>query len=141
MRTIGIDPGTRRIGVAVSDEDGSLAHARTTLDAGADASVARAIADLAAREGAAVIVVGLPLGLDGREGASARRSRALAKAIERAAPGLEVVLFDERLTTASAHRTLAAAGVGGRKRRELVDQVAAAVLLQAYLDMRAARGA
>jgi putative Holliday junction resolvase len=85
--------------------------------------------------GAERVVVGLPLSLDGSEGPAAAWARAEAAALAAAlGPEVEVELYDERLTTVSAQRSLAAAGVKGKDRRRVVDQVAAAVLLQAWLD-------
>ena len=140
MRAIGIDPGTTRIGVAVSDEDGVLATPRTTLAYRGDAQAASQIVQLASDEGASAIVIGLPLGLDGREGLSSRRARSLAKAIE-AKTALAVVLWDERFTSAAAERSMASAGMSAKKRRGNVDRVAAAILLQSYLDAEAAKRA
>jgi putative Holliday junction resolvase len=129
-----IDPGTRRIGVAIADDDACFAEAKTTLEYGSDAATARAIAELAHRENVVEIVVGLPIGLDGRENLSSLRSRALAAEIERAS-GLPVVLWDERMTSAAAHRALRASGKSERARRGgAVDRVAAALLLESYLD-------
>lgn len=141
MRRLGIDPGTKRVGIAISDEaESALAHARETLDHVSDAATARAIARLAAAEGVGEIVVGLPIGLDGREGVSSRHARALAAAIERES-GLPVVLWDERMTSKAAHRALAAAHVRTRDRKGKVDRIAAALLLEAYVDALRARKA
>lgn len=82
------------------------------------------------------LVVGLPLRLDGREGEAARRARRLAQALE-ARLGLPVVLWDERLTTAAAERALIEQGLDGRERRKVVDQVAATLILQSFLDAKA----
>src|SRR5205085_3638545 len=80
------------------------------------------------------VVIGLPLSLDGSEGPAAAWARAEASALAAALGDVPVELYDERLTTVSAQRALVAAGVRGRNRRRVVDQVAAAVLLQAWLD-------
>lgn len=143
VRVLGVDLGERRIGVAVSDSAGTLAVARATISRrpGSDEH-RRQLADLARQEGVAHVVVGLPLGLDGRDGPAARRVRAEVQALTPLlqAAGATVELWDERFTTVSAHRTLQQAGVGSRRRRTVVDQTAAAVLLQAWLDAKAARG-
>ncbi len=135
MRRLGIDPGTKRIGIAIADEDESP---RTTLEHVSDAETARAIAELAKADDVGEIVIGLPLGLDGREGLSSRRARALAMAVERAT-SLPVVLFDERMTSQAAHRALDAMNVSHRKRRGKVDRIAAVLLLEAYLELHSAR--
>lgn len=141
MRRLGIDPGTRRVGIAISDdEESALAHARATLDHVSDAATARAIAALASTEHIGEIIVGLPIGLDGREGLSSRRARALAAAIE-AACTVPVVLWDERMTSKAAHRALAATNVSTRDRKGKVDRIAAALLLESYLDALRARKA
>lgn len=140
LRRLGIDPGTRRVGVAVADEDGMLASARTTIEHVSDVATARAIAKLADEEEAGEIVVGLPLGLDGKENPSSRRARALAQAIA-AESGKKVVLWDERLTSQAAHRALAAGGASSRDRRGRVDAIAAVLLLESYLDAVRAKAA
>ncbi len=137
-RALGIDLGSRRIGVAVSDGDGVLATPYALVErCGDPAGDHRRIADLVDETGAAVVVVGLPRSLDGSEGAAAVAARAEVEDLA-AALGIPVETVDERLTTVTAHRQLAAAGLSSRARRRRVDQVAAAVLLQAWLDARAA---
>jgi len=139
VRILAVDPGEVRVGLALSDETGTLASPLATIAAGPDAALR---VEAAAREsGAATVVVGLPRRLDGSEGAEAAAARSLAAGIE--ARGMEVVLWDERMTSRIAERTLAA---GGRRRprdrrerearRAAVDAAAAAVLLQSYLDRR-----
>ena len=131
-RVLGLDPGTRRVGVAVSDPLGITAQPRTVLDGG-DPRLMEEIARLAAELGAERIVVGLPVSLNGTEGPSAAAARAFAAAVGEAT-GLPVELADERFTSVSAERVLVQAGLSGRRRRAVRDRVAAAVMLQAYLD-------
>jgi putative Holliday junction resolvase len=139
VRVAAIDLGERRIGVAVSDSAQMLASPRCTLERSGDADADRAAVVAVVLEAeAGHLVVGLPLSLDGR-----RRRAAVAAEAEAAdlrallAPrGIAVETFDERLTTVSADRALAAGGRNARARRGLVDQAAAAVLLQAWLDAR-----
>lgn len=134
-RALAVDLGSRRIGLAVSDRAGSMAFPHSVLERSEDPDAnGAAIAAAVAETGAAVVVVGLPLSLDGTDGPAARRAREQADELARALAGVEIVLFDERLTTVSAHAALAAAGRGGRARRAVVDSAAAAVLLQAWLD-------
>jgi putative pre-16S rRNA nuclease len=139
VRVAAIDLGSRRIGVAVSDGTGTLASPRCTVERTGDPDLDRAAVVAVVLEAeAGHLVVGLPLSLDGR------RRRAAVAAEEEAAAlrtllepgGVTVETFDERLTTVSAERSLAAAGRLGQKRRQVVDQAAAAVLLQAWLDGR-----
>lgn len=131
-RVLALDFGTRRVGVAVSDPLGLTAQAHSVLD-GEDPALMDRIARLAAELGAERIVVGLPVGLSGREGPAAEAARRFAGSAG-AATGLPVHLVDERFTTVSAERVLVEAGLSGRRRRRVRDRVAAAVLLQSYLD-------
>ena len=134
MRALALDLGSKRIGVAVSDAGGVLATPRTTVERSRDrAQDHRRIAELVAEEEAATVVVGLPLSLDGKMGPAAEA--VLTEVAELAAVlAVPVVTHDERLTTVTAHDQLRAAGMDGRRRRSVVDQQAAAVLLQSWLD-------
>lgn len=136
MRVLGIDLGERRIGVAVSDVTGTLATPlaviRRTGDRQADH---RALAAVAAEENVGLVVVGLPLSLDGTLGPAAERVRSETGELA-AALAVPVEMWDERLTTVSADRSLRALGRDGRARRQVVDKVAAAVLLQSWLEAR-----
>jgi len=123
------------VGVALSDEDGLIAHPRDTLARKDPKALLEVVAAIAREEGVGELVVGLPLHLDGSEGASARRARRFAELLGEAT-GLPVVMWDERLTTAQADRALSEAGVRGKARRKVVDRVAAALMLQSYLDSK-----
>jgi putative Holliday junction resolvase len=136
-RVMGVDLGAKRTGVAISA--GSIAHPLTVLDASGSELVDR-LADLARDEGVTDIVVGDPIRLDGTLGAAAEQARETAECLRRAT-GLEVTLWDERLSTAEVERTMVRGGVRRRARRAVVDKLAAAVLLQSYLDARASREA
>ena len=131
-RVLALDYGTRRVGVAVSDPLGITAQAHSVLD-GAGPGLMGNISRLAAELGAERIVIGLPVSLDGSEGPAAAAVRRFAAEVG-AATGLPIDLLDERFTTVSAERVLVEAGLNGRRRREIRDRVAAAVLLQSYLD-------
>jgi putative Holliday junction resolvase len=129
---LGIDPGTRRIGVAVSDAGRTIALPLEVLDRrGRD--WLRHLADLAREREVAGLVVGLPARLDGSEGPEAAEARKLAALLSREL-GVPAVLTDERFTSTAANRAMAAADVDSRRRRPLVDKVAAALMLQAWLD-------
>lgn len=131
-RIVALDPGTRRIGVAVSDPLGLTAQPHGTLDATADDLDDRLRA-LAGDTDAELVVVGLPIGMNGSEGAAAEAARRFAARVAEAT-GLAVALLDERLTTVAAERVLLEAGLRRDRRRAVRDRVAAAVLLQSYLD-------
>jgi putative Holliday junction resolvase len=134
---IGVDVGSVRVGVAVSDPSALLATPLVTLprDASGDRDIARLV-ELAAEYAAVEFVVGLPRSLSGREGPAAEIARRYAAALaDRVAP-IPVHLSDERLTTVSAIRTLSDRGVRGRRQRAVVDQAAAVLILQTWLDSR-----
>lgn len=134
MRAVGIDLGQKRIGVALSDSDGLIALPYDTLLRSGDPEVDhRRIRELVEECEAEIVVVGMPTSLDGSVGPAARRT---LKELRRLRERLEVPVetYDERFTTVSAHNLLREAEVGGRRRREVVDATAAAVMLQAWLD-------
>jgi putative Holliday junction resolvase len=132
MKVVGLDLGERRIGVAVSV--GRVAVPHSTVERTADAGRDRAqLVQLVDQLGADRVVVGLPLSLDGSRGPAALRAEEEAERLA-AELSVPVELVDERLSTVAATRSLRAAGVGGRAARQVVDQVAASVFLQAWLD-------
>src|SRR5512142_1720551 len=133
MRSAGIDLGKVRVGLAVSDELGLMAHARPFLNGKDIGHLVDALSSLALDEGIEVFVVGLPLSLDGQERDAAHRARAFAERLQQRS-GRRVILMDERLTTKQASRQLHAAGHSSKQQRNKVDSVAATVLLQIYLD-------
>jgi putative pre-16S rRNA nuclease len=140
-RILGVDLGERRIGLAVSDPSGIIATPNGRIDRGKDPAADRQAIVAAAREHeAAIVVVGLPTQMSGKAGPAARAARAEAEAIAALAPDLTVELADERLTTVIAERALVGAGVRRKDRRQRVDGVAAAVMLQSYLDRRRGTG-
>jgi putative Holliday junction resolvase len=132
---LGIDVGTVRVGVAVSDRDGILATPLVTVrrDQRGGADIEQ-IAALVREHAAVEVVMGLPVGMSGRDGPAAQAARAYAEALTSRIAPVPVRLVDERLTTVTAERVLAARGVKGRERRTVVDQAAAVVILQAALD-------
>lgn len=135
-RIVGIDPGQARIGIAVSDEEGSIAFPRATVSArGGDEEAAQRVREALGDEEISLAVVGLPLRLDGTEGEAARRARSFGAVLGRVL-GVSIVHWDERLTTVAAERAQRQMGRRGRKQREVVDQSAAALLLQGYLDAK-----
>jgi putative Holliday junction resolvase len=135
LRILAVDPGSKRVGLALSDPSGTIAQALATVPADPEETLAPRLAALARANEAARIIVGLPLRLDGTHGPEASAARKLAAAI-RQASGLPVELVDERLTTAAAERALIEGGVKREQRRQDIDRVAATMLLQGHLDHR-----
>ncbi|MGA2571016.1 MAG: Holliday junction resolvase RuvX [Terracidiphilus sp.] len=133
-RYLGVDVGSRRIGVAVSDELGLTAQPVMTLERRRNRREdLRSLARLCRRFGVAGIVVGDPLHISGEESPRAVKTRAFAAELG-ALTGLPVHMWDERLTSREAHRILYEAGHERQKHRKIVDQVAAALILQSFLD-------
>jgi putative Holliday junction resolvase len=130
-RILGIDLGRARIGVAVSDELGMLAHPVETIPAKGDA--ARRIAEIVREKDAERVVIGLPRHMNGSVGIGASEALAFAEKL-RAFVGCEVITWDERMTTMAANRALRESGQKTRNSRGVVDQVAAQMILQGYLD-------
>lgn len=137
---IGVDVGSVRVGVASCDDAGVLATPVGTFRRSGDESDIQAVADLASERAAVEVVVGLPLSLDGREHAAAEAARGWAQALRRRSPSLPVRLVDERMSTVAAHRAMRESGLRERDRREIVDQQAAVLILQAALDSERVSG-
>ena len=136
MRALGLDLGSKRIGVALADSAGTVATPYEVVARTGDRERDhRRIAELAAEAEADQLVVGLPLSLDGSVGQAAEAALAEADELGRAT-GLPVAMWDERLTTVSADRDLLALDLKAPARRKVVDKVAAAIMLQAWLDHR-----
>lgn len=135
MRVLAVDPGSKRVGLAISDPTGTIAQPLGTLDAEPEDTLVARLADVAGRHEATRIIVGLPRRMDGSNGPEAKAARALAAAL-RQESGLPVELVDERLTSVAAERSLIAGGVRRDKRRVTVDRVAATMLLQSHLDRK-----
>jgi putative holliday junction resolvase len=134
-RALGVDLGERRIGLALSDPSRTVASPHEVLRRSGDPVVdRRAIVDAARELGANVIVVGLPLSLSGHTGPAAKAALAEVEALRAVAGSIDVVVQDERLTTVTAERALGEARMRRDARRNVVDKVAAAVMLQAWLE-------
>ncbi len=134
-RSFGLDVGTRTVGVAVSDGLGVTAQPVTTLRRTSLRRDRTELRRLAEHHGVEHAVVGLPLNMDGTEGPSAAESRKFGEAVARTL-GIPVEYWDERLTTTAANRMLLEADLSRAKRRAVVDRVAAALILQGWLDAR-----
>lgn len=131
LRVLGVDPGEKRIGLAVGDLETRFAAPLGVIPAGAEA--AGAIASEAMAHDASRIVVGRPLSLSGDAGPAVARQQELVRALKDAT-SLPIEEYDERLTTVIADSALRSSGVKGRDRKPLRDAVAASVMLQGYLD-------
>ncbi len=136
MRRLGIDPGQRRVGLALAEDE--MASPLKTLLRSEDAGLIAQLTDEIRTLDIAEVVMGLPVRMDGREGPEAKRARALASAISKAS-GVPVKLWDERMTTVAAERELRGVGMKGAKKKAVLDQAAATLLLQSYLDAQRER--
>lgn len=138
---LGVDVGSVRVGLAVCDPSGSIASPVETLkrDRTQRSDLRRIAAEIAERD-ALEVVVGLPVSLSGREGPAAAAVRDYAADLAGMVAPVPVRLVDERLSTVSAHQALTASGRSGRRHREVVDQVAAVLILQTALDAERATG-
>ena len=130
---IGLDLGTKTIGVAVSDPDRRLAAGVTTIARRTFSADAERVLALAAERQAVGFILGLPINMDGSEGPRAQSTRAFARNLAGRTP-LPIALWDERLSTAAVERELIAADVSRAKRKAVIDQHAAAFILQGALD-------
>ncbi len=130
---MGVDFGDVRTGLAVSDRTGLLAHGAGCIKCEGIKKIAALTAEAAIEKGVSRIVVGNPKNMNGTEGPRTARCREFAELL-RELTGLPVELFDERLTTVSAHRILSESNVRGKKRKDSVDELSATLILQDYLD-------
>jgi putative Holliday junction resolvase len=133
MRTMALDVGEKRIGIAFSDPFGHFAQPHATLERGSAKADVERLAAVAREHEVAALVVGLPLHMSGDESDMAGKIRTFADRLGEAL-SLPVHYWDERLTTLEAERTLIAGGMRRAKRKQVVDQVAAVLILQGYLD-------
>jgi putative Holliday junction resolvase len=141
MRFLGLDIGTVRIGAALSDDSGTIASPLATISATQPETAIQAeVQRICEEHEVEMLVVGLPLSMGGQGGGrSARKSKKLGRSLGEAL-GLPVAFADERFTTVQAVRVLIDANVDRKKRKTVVDKVAAAVMLQAFLDKRTDNG-
>lgn len=137
-RALGVDLGEKRIGIALSDPTRTIASPHSVIKRSGNPEVdRRAVLSIAREEGATQLVVGLPLTLTGARRAAARAALAEVDALKELAPDLIIEPFDERLTTAIAQRSLLEGDVRRKDRKQVIDKVAAAVMLQSWLDGQA----
>jgi putative Holliday junction resolvase len=135
VRVLAVDPGSKRVGLAISDPTGTIAQPLTTVAGEPSDTLPSRLADIAREKEVSRIIVGLPRRMDGSYGPEAKSARELADRLRKAS-GLPVELVDERLTTVAAERSLLEGGARRAKRRQAVDRVAAALLLQSSLDRK-----
>ncbi len=138
-RVMGVDVGTVRVGVALSDPTGTLASPLETLKRARDGSDLDRLVALVMEHEVSEVVVGEPVHLSGASGASAADAGAYAQALADRIPDVPVQLIDERLSTVTAASHLREGGIDSRKQRSVIDQAAAVVILQSFLDSRRAR--
>jgi putative Holliday junction resolvase len=135
MRLLGLDVGDRTIGLALSDESATLASGLRTIRRAGLQKDLRELGDLVREHEVGEVVVGLPRSLDGSEGPQARKVLAFVAALKKAV-NVTVATWDERFTTVAAEQALIEGGVSRARRKDLVDKVAAVLILQNYLDYR-----
>lgn len=136
---LAVDFGDARTGLAVAGRSGSIAVGAGMIKSENFKKTVTAVAEAAAREKADLIVVGNPVNMNGTEGPRSEKCRNFAAALGEES-GIPVVLYDERLTTVSAHRFLSESGVSGKKRKNSVDELSATLILQDYIDREARLG-
>lgn len=136
MRILALDPGTKRIGVAVSDETKTIAQPLEWIPAEPFADFLARLKQLLLEKEVDLVLIGLPRNMDGTYGPSAQKAEAFAAAL-RAAITVPIKMRDERLTSLQANKMMIQANVRRDKRKQKVDQMAAALLLQSYLDAAA----
>ena len=135
MRIMAIDYGDAHTGIAISDPTGFLAGFTTVITAYRPEVVAEQVAVLAKEHGVEELVLGHPKNMDGTRGPRAEKAEAMAELLKEA-PGLPVVLWDERRTTIDAHQILMTGGKNAKKRKKVVDAVAASLILEGYLTFK-----
>ena len=135
MRTLGLDLGSKRIGLAISDEDGIFAFPSGKLDRVGRQQDLAALVRLIAEQGISRAVIGVPLHMNGRPGKGAEAARSFARDLAESS-GIAVDTLDERLTTVEAQRALRSVGRSARKQKDVIDSVAAAIILSTYLELR-----
>ena len=133
-RIMAVDPGSRRIGIAITDPLRILASPLTVIELKPGEDPVPRIARIVAQYAPEIVVVGNPIGLDGQETMKSRQSRALVERLHKTVPDVKWVLWDERLSTVEASGLLHEAGKNSRKQKAVIDAAAAAVILRSYLN-------
>lgn len=137
-RILGVDFGDARTGLALSDISGFLASGAGTVKSSSFLKTAEAVAEVAKKNDVGLIVLGHPINMNGTLGPRSEKAQAFGKHLEELC-GIKVVLFDERLSTANAHTMLNLTNTRGQKRKNIIDEMSACLILQSYLDSRPKR--
>lgn len=140
QRALGIDLGEARIGLAISDDLGMMAHPLETIEVKKVADPLNRIAEIAERDRISTIVLGLPRNMDGSYGPAAEKTRAFAEKLKGRLPNCPIRFWDERLTSVAAQKSLHASGRNVKQSRPIIDQVAAQLILQGWLDSQSMLG-
>jgi putative Holliday junction resolvase len=138
-KALGIDLGAARVGLALSDDLGMMAHPLETVQVKAAGDLAAYIAAVAKREKVELVVLGMPRNMDGSHGAAAVKTCEFGEKLRVALSGTELRYWDERMTSVAAQKALHEAGRNVKTSRQVIDQVAAQMILQGYLDSQAMR--
>jgi putative Holliday junction resolvase len=138
-KALGIDLGAARVGLALSDDLGMMAHPLETVRVKGAGDMAAYVAAVVRREKVEVVVIGMPRNMDGSHGPAAAKTREFGEKLRGKTPGCEVRYWDERMTTVAAQRALHEMGRTVKTSRQVIDQVAAQMILQGYLDSQALR--
>jgi putative Holliday junction resolvase len=139
-KALGIDLGAARVGLALSDDLGMMAHPLETVNVKKAGDLAAYVANVALREKVETIIIGLPRNMDGSHGPAAAKTREFGEKLRAKIAGCEVVYWDERMTSMAAQKALHEMGRNVKNSRSVIDQVAAQMILQGYLDSQAMRG-
>ena len=134
-RILGVDFGDARTGVALSDISGFLASGVGTIKSTSFLKTAEEVAKIAKEKDVGLIVLGNPINMNGTQGPRSEKAQAFGKHLAELC-GIEVVLFDERLSTANAHTMLNLTNTRGQKRKSIIDEMSACLILQSYLDSK-----
>ena len=134
-RILGVDFGDARTGLAISDISGFLASGAGTIKSGSFLKTAEEVVRIAKEKDVGLIVLGHPINMNGTLGPRSEKAQAFAKHLSELS-GIEVVLFDERLSTANAHTMLNITNTRGQKRKSIIDEMSACLILQSYLDSK-----
>jgi putative holliday junction resolvase len=138
-KALGIDLGAARVGLALSDDLGMMAHPLETVKVKGAGDMADYIAAVIGREKVEVVIIGLPRNMDGTSGPAAVKTREFGEKLRRKTPACEIRYWDERMTTVAAQKALHEMGRTVKNSRPIIDQVAAQMILQGYLDAQAMR--
>jgi putative Holliday junction resolvase len=138
-KVLGIDLGTARVGLALSDDLGMLAHPLETVQVKTAGDMAAYIAGVARREKAEMVVLGMPRNMDGSHGPAAVKTREFGEKLRAKLDGCELRYWDERMTSVAAQKALHEMGRNVKTSRQVIDQVAAQMILQGFLDSQAMR--